>query len=128
MHITRMIEWTLADLFKQAVPTPTIGFQCWEWTGRRYNQGYGWIYIAGRQRVVHRVVWELLHGPIPPGYCICHHCDTPSCINPEHLWQGTHAENIRDAARKHRMSRKGGAYSKLRSHNPYFVPRDRSLW
>jgi len=53
---------------------------------------------------VHRLVWELLRGPIPSGQQINHHCDNPICVNPEHLYLGTQAENMRDAARRKRFT------------------------
>jgi hypothetical protein len=53
-----------------------------------------------------RRAYEQAYGPIPKGMCVCHTCDEPHCINPEHLWLGTHADNIQDAIRKgrHRSS------------------------
>jgi hypothetical protein len=79
---------------------------CWLWMGSYTNGGYG--QVAGpassgkTMLLVHRVVWELLHGPIPDGLVVCHHCDNPPCCNPRHLFLGTHQDNTLDMVRKGR--------------------------
>ena len=77
---------------------------CWEWTAQaRHNGGYGKM-SAGRGIILraHRLSWNLHHGPIPDGMCICHRCDNPSCCNPAHLFLGTHLENVHDMWAKDR--------------------------
>lgn len=76
---------------------------CWMWTGvLRDPKGYGAIVSNGRRLRAHRVAWQLTHGPIPEGMCACHHCDTPACINPDHLFLGTNGDNNRDRNAKGR--------------------------
>ena len=75
---------------------------CWLWTGGLKVAGYGGFYTdrRGRSVLAHRVAWELTNGPIPEGLDCLHTCDTPSCVRPDHLFLGTHADNMQDAARK----------------------------
>lgn len=77
---------------------------CWLWTGCVNTTGYGMASWSGRQKniVAHRRVWTMLKGPIPEGMEVCHTCDVPRCCNPDHLFLGTHAENMKDCAAKGR--------------------------
>lgn len=77
---------------------------CWAWTGCRDKDGYGFghSHLTGRQTRVHRVSWELHFGAVPPGQRVLHHCDNPACVRPEHLFLGTHLDNMRDCAAKGR--------------------------
>ncbi len=85
---------------------------CWLWRGSVNAGGYGQIrrepggnVVRGVKTTVHRVAWELTRGPIPDGMHVCHVCDNPRCVNPSHLWLGTHAENLRDMKVKGRAAR-----------------------
>jgi HNH endonuclease len=81
---------------------------CWLWIGAKNAAGYGkvfWNKDTERRSVLtdaHRTSWLLHFGPIPDGCYVCHACDTPSCVNPQHLWLGTNSDNILDAIRKGR--------------------------
>jgi hypothetical protein len=77
---------------------------CHEFVGCRNHDGYGRINKEGRLVYVHRAVWENANGKIPFGMFICHKCDNPSCVNPEHLFLGTHADNMKDKALKGRVT------------------------
>jgi hypothetical protein len=99
------------DRFWAKIDRPPIG--CWEWTASRTSLGYGKI---GTTRSVwefaHRIMWMLVHGPIPDGHIICHRCDNPPCVNPDHLFLGSHLDNFRDSQSKKRHAhgeRHGGA-------------------
>ena len=70
---------------------------CTPWMGAR-SRGYGDF----GKRKAHRVAWELANGPIPAGLVVCHSCDNPPCVNPDHLWVGTMGDNIRDCISKGR--------------------------
>lgn len=96
---------------------------CWEWSGATSKGGYGQYQVAKfrpsgaetytRKRIyAHRLAWTLHYGDIPSGYEVCHRCDNPPCVNPAHLFLGTHADNQNDMHQKGRSargSRQGGS-------------------
>jgi HNH endonuclease len=70
---------------------------CWFWTGyREVLMGYGLFVSRGRRWAAHRYSYILHKGAIEPGMSICHTCDVPPCVNPDHLWQGTKVDNNLD--------------------------------
>lgn len=79
--------------------------ECWEWRGQRQRQGYGQLGWAGKRYAAHRFAWAITNGPIPDGLVVCHRCDNPGCVRPEHLFLGTHRDNARDRVAKGRGSR-----------------------
>ena len=92
--------------------------ECLIWTGSTHPAGYGQFYVRGRGRVfAHRYAYEMTKGEIPKGLCVCHSCDTPACVNPQHLWLGTHQDNIQDKVRKNRQAR-GAAVARPGSLRP----------
>ena len=87
---------------------------CWEWIGRRNKKGYGLATNSGRLlcsgNVVkaHRLSWFIHNGPIPEGMLVLHRCDNPPCVRPDHLFLGTHQDNLLDSMSKgRRMPNKG---------------------
>jgi hypothetical protein len=89
------------DFDSAYIPEPNSG--CWLWV-RNYGGGrYGRLTIDGEEVGAHRFSYERAHGPIPEGSHVLHRCDTPICVNPDHLFLGTHAGNLQDAANKGRV-------------------------
>lgn len=75
---------------------------CQEWTGARNRLGYGIMMRGNRFWLAHRYYWTQANGPIPTGMCVLHTCDNPPCINLDHLWLGTIADNNKDRHAKGR--------------------------
>jgi len=83
---------------------------CWLWTASKTNTGYGTLGRKTRRYLAHRYSWIIHNGEIPNGMCVCHHCDTPLCVNPEHLFLGTQKDNMKDASKKGRVEGNGNQY------------------
>lgn len=86
------------------IPEPNSG--CWLWLGATLGKGYGQMQLGRsadkQERLAHRVAWRLFKGPIPEGLDVLHHCDVPSCVNPDHLFLGTDFDNMKDMRDKGR--------------------------
>jgi len=92
----------LATRFWEKIEKTTA---CWRWLATKNNKGYGMLYAGktnGSKDLAHRVSWVLHNGPIPEGTNVLHRCDNPECTNPEHLFIGTHGDNMRDKCAKGR--------------------------
>jgi hypothetical protein len=111
MHYQR---WKRTQSFDLAITTDAERFWskvdksdeagCWNWTATKHRQGYGMIRINGKMVGSHRYSWEMHHGPVPNGIEVCHTCDNPTCVNPSHLFLGSHADNMFDRSVKGRAA------------------------
>jgi len=101
------------ERWERAVPDRPEG-GCWIWQGAVGGTGYGEIKVCGRQEKAHRFAYAEFVGAIASGRNVLHHCDVPRCVNPEHLYVGTAADNNRDTRERGRFvaspgERNGGA-------------------
>lgn len=93
---------TLAESFDEHwVADPSTG--CWNWLRGKQSHGYGCLCVNYKMIKAHRFSYEQKVGPIPAGLQVLHRCDNPGCVNPEHLFLGSHSDNMRDKASKGRV-------------------------
>lgn len=83
---------------------PNFKMPCYLWTGRTNKKGYGRIDRKNKTLSTHRYAWMSVNGPIPKGLFVLHKCDIPNCINPDHLFLGTHQDNMDDMKVKGRAT------------------------
>lgn len=92
--------------------------QCWNWTGQTNHNGYGRLSVSadGKRLMVrtHRFSWVLQNGQIHEGSLVLHKCDNPSCVNPDHLFLGSHQDNQRDCSSKERRNPHSGPRAKYK--------------
>lgn len=125
-HYTNIYP-TLEDYFHKNTIKETNG--CWIWTGTKLRRGYGGVGSTrwGKQFKIysaHRLSYFYYKGEIPEGIFVCHSCDNPSCINPDHLFLGTHEDNMRDMINKARKGNKfgeEGANAKLTKEQAIYI-------
>lgn len=79
------------------------GTECWHWAAGVGSRGYGEVKRVGVKMVASRAAYEIANGPIPEGMYVCHKCDNPRCVRPDHLFVGTCRDNIRDSVKKGRF-------------------------
>lgn len=82
--------------------------ECIIWAGAKNSGGYPVKWRDGKTRMYSRELWAEHFGPIKKGYCVCHACDNPSCVNIEHLFLATYSDNIKDMLLKNRSNRARG--------------------
>jgi hypothetical protein len=95
----------MSDLKARFLAKIKVCGECHEWTGYLDIGGYGKLKHQGKWFRANRLAYELFNGPIPDGLFICHRCDNAACVNPKHLYAGTHEQNMRDAAERKRHFR-----------------------
>jgi hypothetical protein len=99
---------TLAQRFQSQISTDNSR-GCWEWTGKAFRNGYGCFYVAGKYCLAHRVAYALTFGEVDPSVVVCHRCDNPPCVNPDHLFAGSARDNVQDKCSKGRQFRAIGS-------------------
>lgn len=99
---------------------------CWNWTGHKNKDGYGFISLNGRPRLATRISFVMHGGIFEEGKdLVCHHCDNPSCVNPDHLWAGSNKDNMKDAKEKGRVKKGDSHYARI---DPSRLPHGENHW
>lgn len=93
--------------------------ECVIWPGAKSELGYGRLRHQGKTRQAHRLAYEIHVGPIADGLFVCHRCDTPSCVNPAHLFLGTARDNVLDMCAKGRENPRGRRVTHCPSGHEY---------
>jgi len=98
---TEIGTWVVDTFMATVEQIPIAG--CWLWTGRQDGNGYGSAVVGNKTFGAHKLSHILFKGQVPAGLVVCHTCDVPLCVNPAHLFLGTHSDNMLDAFRKGRL-------------------------
>ena len=107
-------------IYKRKTVDPYIRFfdkvkitdNCWIWTAAKDRGGYGQFFLNKTMVKPHRYSWEYFRRKIPDGLCVCHKCDNPPCVNPDHLFLGTMKDDIQDAIKKGRFHQNNQGFKK----------------
>lgn len=116
------------DRFESKVDRGSGPDTCHVWTAAKLRTGYGVFSLEGRPQRAHRIAWQLVHGPIPKGLHVCHHCDNPPCVNVRHLFLGTDKDNSDDRAMKGRSRPLKGSRAPSAKLKETDIPRIRALY
>lgn len=101
----RKLSDPVARFWSQVQKTDT----CWLWQGGKLGRTYAKLWVTPERRMfVHRYSYELAYGPIPAGLHVCHRCDTPACVRPDHLFLGSDRDNAQDREQKGRGGTQNG--------------------
>lgn len=100
---------------------------CWTWCASLSTNGYGRIRYGGKAMAAHRVSWLMHYGTIPDGMLVCHKCDNPVCVRPDHLFLGTHQDNMDDMVAKGRAKGEWQGVICLGEHNGQSKLTDRKV-
>lgn len=120
-------RWYCSDFCRFSSHLPPGSFAernaCWIWQGHMLEDGYGGFVMPGLEQSAHRSSYRIFLGDIPKGMQVCHICDVPSCVNPNHLFLGTTQDNTADMMRKNRGNRR--ACAKLREDDVKLIRSER---
>lgn len=122
IHETIANESDIQRFESYIIPEPNTG--CWIWLGCTMETGYGRFNLNKRNTFAHRVSYALYKSNAPSGLLICHTCDNRWCVNPDHLYIGTHSENNLDAYRRRKRKNiqgVNGSNTKLCNEDVFFI-------
>lgn len=103
--ISATMRKPLEQRFWEKVNRTNNPSECWNWVASKLKHGYGKISVSRSVwKLSHRISWEIAFGEIPDGLFVCHKCDNPSCVNPNHLFVGTAKQNTQDMISKGRIA------------------------